>query len=198
MKFFEHLLYLDRDFISAMFEDETGYSPETKITKTEGMNASARIPIFSAGASSVESKSYSVSTVGMLAKLEEQLSKFPDFSPDKYNFGNSSLICWIRGKLTIEKLEIKRKNHVETSKSDKDNKERIVAEESYYAINSENSKFALVPTPDYFTSGVASFQKLSGTVVGPIELPVKALIRVYSAQTSFQQWIAVPIVILEP
>lgn len=203
MNIFQRLLYLDRDFISAMFEDETGYSPETKITKTEGLSANARIPIFSAGASSVESKSYSASTVGMLARLEQQLSVFPNFSPDEFSFGKSSLICCINGTLTIEKIVVKRQKYTLTiignpSEPDEDNKEKIVAEESYYSIHSENSKFALVPTPDYFTSGVASFRELSGTVVGPLELPVTALIRVYSAQTSFKQWIAVPMVILEP
>jgi hypothetical protein len=202
MKIFQRLLYLDRDFISAMFEDETGFYPETKITKIEGLSANARIPIFSAGASSVESKSYSVSAVGMLAKLEQQLSVFPNFSPDKFGFGKSSLICWINGALTIEKIVVKRQKNTtiigNPTEPNEDNKEKIIAKESYYSIQSENSKFALVTTPNYFTSGVASFQALSETVVGPLELPVRALIRVYSAQTSFKQWIAVPMVILEP
>lgn len=66
MKLFERLIYLDRDFVSAAYELEKGYSPETKITKTEGLNAGIAIPLFSAGASSIESKAYSVSTLGIV------------------------------------------------------------------------------------------------------------------------------------
>jgi hypothetical protein len=203
MKIFERLLYLDRDFISASYEVEKGYSPETKITKTEGLNAGMRIPLFSAGASSVESKAYSVSTFGMLSELENQLSNYPEFLDSDHKFGKSSLICWVNGNLTIEKVEVKRRKYTITflgkpSKPGDDDKERLVAEEFYFSIHSDGDSFALIPTPDYFVSGVSSFQELVGTVIGPIEMPVKALIRVYSAQTSFKQWIAVPMVILEP
>lgn len=203
MKIFERLLYLDRDFISASYEVEKGYSPETKITKTEGLNAGIRIPLFSAGASSVESKAYSVSTFGMLSELEDQLSNYPEFLDSDHKFGKSSLICWVNGNLTIEKVEVKRREYTITllgkpSKSSDDDKERLVAEEFYFSIHSDGDSFALIPTPDYFVSGVSSFQELVETVIGPIEMPVKALIRVYSAQTSFKQWIAVPMIILEP
>jgi len=203
MKIFENLLYLDRDFISAVYEVEKGYSPETKITKTEGINAGVRIPLFSAGASSIESKAYAVSTIGMLSELEKQLSSYPEFSATDYEFGKSSLICWVSGKLTIEKVEVKRRKYTITivgkpSEPSDDEKKRLIAEEFYFSIHSEEGSFALIPTQDYFVSGVSSFHKLAETVIGPIEMPIKALIRVYSAQTSFKQWIAVPMVILEP
>jgi len=203
MKVFEKLLYLDRDFISAAYESDKGYSPETKITKTEGINAGVRIPLFSAGASSIESKAYSVSTIGMLSELEEQLSSYPDFSATDYEFGKSSLICWVSGSLTIEKVEVKRRKYTITiignpPETSDDDKERLVGDECYFSIHSEEGSFALVPTPDYFMSGLSSFQELTETVIGPIEMPIKALIRVYSVQTSFKQWVAVPMVIMEP
>lgn len=199
MKHFENLLYLDRDFISAAYEEETGYAPETKITKTDGLNASARIPLISAGASSVESKSYTVSTIGMLAKLENKLSKYPVFSSADFAFGKPSYICWVSGTLTIEKVEVKRSKHTITligkpSEHNDNFRDKLIAEEYYFAIHADPDKFALLPTPDYFVSGVATFQELAGSVVCPIELPVKALIRVYSAQTFFKQCIAVPMI----
>ena len=203
MKYFEKLLYLDRDFISAAYEVEKGYSPETKITKTEGLNAGIRIPLFSAGASSVESKAYEISTIGMLSELEEQLLKYPEFSKSDHEFGKSSTICWVNGQFTIDKVEVKRRKYTITivgkpSEPTDDHKEKLVAEEYYFSIHSGNESFALIPTQDYFVSGVSSFHELAGTVIGPIEMPVKGLIRIYSAQTSFKQFIAVPIVILEP
>jgi hypothetical protein len=74
----------------------------------------------------------------------------------------------------------------------------LIAEEYYYAISAQTGRFALIPISDYFSSGVASFRELADTVIGPIELPVKALLRVFSAQTSFKEWLAVPLVIFEP
>lgn len=116
--------------------------------------------------------------------------------------GDSSLICRISGTLFIERLEIKRKKFTVTilGKPSKptDNEEKLIAEESYFSIHTGNDNFALLPTLDYFVSGISSFQELSGTVIDTMEIPVNALIRVYSAQTSFNQMIAVPLVILEP
>lgn len=203
MNIFERLVYLDRDFISATYEVEKGYSPETKITKTEGLNAGMRFPLFSAGASSVESKAYAVSTIGMLSELENQLSRYPKFISADHEFGKSSLLCWVNGKLTIEKVEVKRRKDTITLVGkplalSADDKEKLVADEFYFTIRSDEDSFALIPTPDYFVSGISSFQELAGTIIGPVEMPVKALLRVYSAKTSFKQWIAVPMVILEP
>lgn len=197
------LIYLDREFVSNLYESETGYSPATQITKTEGLQASAVIPLFSAGASSVESKSYSVSTLGMLRALEEKVRNFPRFDESAHDFGKASAICWLEGTLTINKVEVKRSKYTLTLVGEpKDPQsrdgERLVAEEYYFAVESGIHKVALIPTKDYFTSGVASFKELADTVVGPIELPVNALVRVFSAQTAFKQWISVPLVILEP
>lgn len=202
MKNFENLIYLDRDFISAIYEIEKGYSPQTKITKTEGMNAGVRIPLFSAGASSVESKTFAVSSIGMLSELEKYLSSYPQFSDANYEFGNSSLICWVSGSLTVSKLEIKRSTSTITiigkpPGPSADSKEQLVAEESYFSINSKEGEFALISNQDYFMSGISSFRELTGTVIDLMEIPIKALIRIYSAQTSFKHWIAVPMVIWE-
>jgi len=203
VKLFEKLIYLDRDFISAMYETEMGYSPETKITKTEGLNASARIPLISAGTSSVESKSYAISTIGMLEKLKNKISAYPEFLGAEYQFGSSSVICWAKGILSINKVEVKRSKSTITivgkpMENPEDYRDKLIAEEYYFSLQSNESKFALLPTPDYFSSGVSAFQDLANTVVGPIELPVKALVRVYSAQTNFKEWLSVPMVILEP
>lgn len=199
----QKLLYLDRDFISGLYETKTGFAPETKIIKTEGLQAGVRIPLFSGSASSAESKSYSVSTIGMLEELRSTLEAFPHFPEQAHDFGKSSIYCWIEGTLTINKLEVKTRRYTytligEPSKDAEGRSEKLVAEEFYFAVDAESGKFALIPTQDYFSSGIASFQELAGTVLGPIELPIKALVRVFSAQTSFKQWIAVPLIILEP
>jgi len=205
MNLLDQLIYLDREFISAKYEAVTGHSAETRITKSEGINASARVPIFSAGASSIESKSYTVSTVEMLSKLMSELKEYSEFT--KLEFGKPSIIGWVNGTLTLETVKVKRSTSTITVIGKPDKKkmtgkppgynEEQIAEETYYSIHTKSKNFALIPTPDYFVSGVASFRELASTVVGPIEIPVRALVRVFSVQTSFKQWVAVPMVILE-
>jgi len=202
MELFEKLIYLDRDFISAMYETKMGYSPETKITKTEGLNASARIPLISAGVSSVESKSYAISTIGMLKELEDKVNEYPNFLDKKYCFGHPSIICWVNGILCINKTKVTRSRSImnitgELIPNQESYKDKLIAEEYYFSLKANDSKFTLLPTSDYFSSGVSTFQELANTVVSSLELPVKALIRVYSAQTIFEEWLSVPMVIFD-
>ncbi len=202
MKKKDRLIYLDRDFISTVYEDVTGTSAETKITKTEGLNAGARIPVFTAGISSVESKSYAISSVGMFSELEDELSRYPEFSISSYRYGNPSLICWLDGRLEIETATLTRQKRTITIvgphlESDDDNYDKVVSEERYFAIRSKESNFALITTPDYFVSGVSSFQGITGTIIEKLVIPVRSLIRAYSAESSVKQIIAVPIIMFE-
>lgn len=198
----DNILYLDREFISLKYEEIEGVNPDTKITKSESINASARIPLFSGGASASESKIYSISTMGMLDKLLACLPKYQEFNSADFSLGKPSRTCWIEGNLRIH--TIKRTRHTSTitifgpppEKSEKKGPE-VLGEESYYAIESKKYKFALVPTEVYWASGVAAFQNLIDNVIGPLDIPVKALLRIYAAHTSFEQWMAVPLIIQE-
>ena len=199
---YERLLYLDREFISLKYENEKGVNPDTKITKSESIKAQARIPLFSGGASSTESKSFQISTMGMLKKLDSSIKKYPEFNASKFELGNSSQICWIEGNLTIHTVQ--RTRHTSTitiigppKKEANKKRPELLGEESYYAVEAESYKFALVPTEDYWVSGVAAFQNLIDNVIGHLDIPIKALLRIYAANTSFEQWLAVPLVITE-
>lgn len=68
---FHQTIYLDKEFISELYEETTGNSPEVNITKSEGMKVGANVPIFSAKVSSTETKSYKVSTSKMLSELKK-------------------------------------------------------------------------------------------------------------------------------
>lgn len=200
--YFEKLLYLDRDFISSKYEYEEGVAPDTVISKAESINAVAKAFLFSGGASASESKSYKISTIGMLQKLERKFEKYPDFDPLSFSLGSPSQICWIEGNLTIH--TVKRTRHTTTitligpPPKDKKNKgPELLGEESYYAVEGEKYKFALVPTVEYWVSGVAAFQDLIDNVIGPLDIPIKALLRIYAAKTPFKQWMAVPMIIKE-
>ncbi len=198
----DNILYLDREFISLKYEENEGVTPDTKITKSESINASARIPLFSGGASATESKVYSISTMGMLGKLLNSLSKYPEFVSSDFSLGKPSKICWVEGNLTIH--TVKRTRHTSAitiigpppEKAEKKGPE-VLGEESYYVVESPKYKFALVPTEVYWVSGIAAFQNLINNVIGPLDIPIRALLRIYAAHTSFDQWMAVPLIIKE-
>lgn len=190
MKIYEKLIYLDKEFISCMYEEEKGISPNTIISRSESLNASAKIPLFSGGASTTECKNFSISTIGMLNELFPLLGEYPMYRKENNDTSQSSFICWTKGFLTIH--SVKRTTGY-------GEKEKVIGKENYFALVKEENKFglAIVPTKEYWVSGVSSFQTLIENVIGPIEMPVKMLARIYSAETSFNEPMAVPILILD-
>lgn len=193
MNKFEKLLYIDNDFISAAYEEVTGCSPETTLTKTEGMNAGVGIPIFKAGVNSVESKSYDASTIQMYLKIQKNLQeRYPLFSKDNYKFGCSSQIVWINGTITIASAKV-------TTRKSTEKEESLISHEYYFLMKSNDSEFALITTEDYFVSGVSNFEKLArAEILTDMKIPIKALVRVYSAKVTIKNQLAtVPMVMYE-
>lgn len=199
------LLYLDRDYISSFYEAATGTSPETKITRTEGLNARASIPLLSAGASSMESRAYSVSALRMLCDTYERLQTIGHFDAEKHGIGRPSVVAWTDGHLSVGGVKVTRRTHTirffsgepPTSGKDSKPKDEFVAEEKYFQVEGPNSKFALVTSADYFSSGLDAFPDLMNTVVEQVDIPIYALMRVFSARSAFGEWIATPLVMLE-
>lgn len=201
--YFEKLLYLDRDFISSKYEYEKGVSPNTTISKNESIKAGVKYFLFSGGISASESKNYQVSTVGMLSDLESSLKNYPKFESLYFENGVSSQICWVEGFITVDHIEITKSTTTITligkpERNSNDNKKNDPVRESFFSVYmNEKPKFVLVPTEEYWVSGISSFQNLIDTVIESIDIPIKGLFRVYSAQTTFEQWVAVPLLILE-
>lgn len=197
----DRLVYLDRDFISASYEERTGMAPTTQITKAEGMNAGAKIPFFSAGLSAGESRTFGVSSLGMLRELLPHLDDLPSLTPDMVGAKKRSTTGWIVGELSIFKVEVKEqgKEHEQLSKSSLSAgyNNQTVASETYFAIHGSGLKLALITTPDYFSSGLNALTKLYETVLEETTIPARALVRVMASRSTFNEWVGIPLVILE-
>ncbi|HBO4529607.1 TPA: hypothetical protein L4U56_003961 [Pseudomonas aeruginosa] len=198
----EKLIYLDSDFISRLYESEFNYSPKTQITRTEGIQASASLALFSGGGNSSESRSYSVSSLEMLDRLGKRLKSYPEFCSLDYKMDSPSAYCWLEGILGVSKIEVTRKTHTITliGKPDPNRPGKssgIIGEEVFFSFKSGDSNFALSPTDQYFMSGIAAFKGLTHIVVDRLSIPSRALVRVFSANTSFGEWIATPLVIYD-
>ena len=155
----DSLLYLDKYYISNKYEEIKNISATVKITKTEGLNAGVKIPLFSAGASAVESKSYELSTNAMLIEIIDELKKHHDFDVSNHAIGKPSHYCWVNGTMSISKITLKRNKYTLTiigdAKESEKTPEELISEETYFRLKDNNgNKFSLLATDEYFTSGI--------------------------------------------
>ena len=180
------LIYLDREFVAGAYEAFTGTAPVTQITKNESANAGASITLFSAGLSSNESRTFSVSTPNMLLNILPNLDGILAIENMPTGDCQPSKIGWVIGDLGIFRVNIRR------------NGQDLIASETYFGLRCKAGlKLALITSPDYFHSGLGALTRLSETVVNKASIPVKALVRIHSSQSSLDEWIATPHVILE-
>lgn len=199
----ERLIYLDTDFVSRLYEAEFDVSPRTSITRTQGLQASASLPLFSGGGSSSESKSYSVSTLEMLDQLSKRFDTYPEFEDSAYTMDSPSRHFWVDGVFGTSKVSVSRTTHTITLIGKPDptkprKTEEFVGEEAFFSIQSGETRFALSPTDEYFVPGIAALKGLSHLVIDRLSMPCRSLLRVLSANTSFKEWVAIPLIIYDP
>ena len=183
------LIYLDRESIADRFEVATGQSPDTTITKNQGKKAGAVIPVFSAEVSAQETRSFKVSTLGMLAHTWRALAAEPELDSTKFAPKIISKYGWFSGELNVYQA---------SSVHRSGGTNEVLAESEHFQIRqSPTSSLSLITTPEYFLSGLGTLLKLQKTVLKEMSIPVRAFVRVMAAQDHMKQWIAVPLVILE-
>ncbi|WP_345853327.1 hypothetical protein [Shewanella algae] len=198
---FEKLLYLDNDYISSTYEEIKKLSPETQITKTEGMNAGISAAFLSAGAKSIESKSYKISILQMLTEIYPYLKDKNNFDPLTHNVGETSKFVWVTGYMSIYETSVTRRKHTLSfgmNAGSSSTEPELIAKEEYFAIYDDNdNRFSLITTTEYFTSGIDSLIGLRKTIANEILFPVKALLRVLPVKSSSNEWASIPLVIVE-
>ncbi len=184
------LIYLDREYIADLYEVATGQSPDTTITSSQGKKAGAAIPVFSAEVSALETRSFKLSTLGMLAHAWDSLSAERELNSNNFAPEMRSKYGWFNGELTVYKV----KSSVHRTDGSKD----VLAESEHFQIRqSPTSSLSLITTPEYFLSGLGTLVKLQETVLKKMSIPVRAFVRVFAAQDHMKQWVAVPLVMLE-
>ena len=184
------LIYLDRDYVADLYEVMTGKSPSTTITKNQGKKAGAVVPIFSAEVSAQETRSFQISTLGMLTETWSFLSSEPELDLSRFASEMTSQYGWFDGELSVYKAT--------SSIQRAGEKNEVTAESEHFKIRqSPTSALSLITTPEYFLSGLGALVKLQKTVLKEMSIPVRAYVRVMAAHDHFKHWIAIPLVILE-
>ena len=112
-------------------------------------------------------------------------------------------IAWASGHLSVRTLKRTRTTHATTiigtppENQEKPKSEVVLQEQYWYLDGGDGCDFALVASSEYFVSGVNRFPELVGSVINMISLPVRSLLRVFSAQSQINEWISVPLAIWE-
>ena len=71
-------------------------------------------------------------------------------------------------------------------------------EQAYFTLdNKAGLKLAFITTPDYFSSGLEALAKAHKVLTTSLDIPVRAYVRVLAAQAHLDQWIAIPLLMLE-
>ena len=184
------LVYLDNDFIADRYEVSSGNNAATTITRVQGKKAGASLLPFSAEISAQETRSYSLSTLGMLAELWPELAELPAAHPRDYAERLHTEYGWVQGTLSTF--------HVRSGTL-KEGKETVTAQSSHFQLRvPELGRYIdLITTPDYFSSGFNALLPLQMTLLSKFALPVCVYLRLLPAKDHAENWIAVPLLIVE-
>lgn len=184
------LVYLDRDYVSGKYELVSGRSPSSQITKSQATKAGAAIPIFSAEVSAVETRTFPISSLEMLATVMPVLDQEKYLVPNTFQKGMVSKTGWVDAKLATL---IASKSHGQPGSENSEKRQ----EQGYFTLEHEQLKLALITTPDYFVSGLDALTKMQHVLIRDLAIPVRAFVRVIAAQSYVDQWIAIPYLIYE-
>lgn len=154
------LIYLDRAYVSDLYEVVTGDSPGTQITRSQAKKAGAAIPIFSAEVSAQETRTYPLSTLAMLQTVLTELRVNPDLDPALFEAEMRSRYGWIEGELTVFKVQT-------TVRESRTGDKKTLASDAFFQILTRKCEsLALITTPEYFASGLDNFIRMQDTQPG--------------------------------
>ena len=184
------LVYLDKDFIADRYEAWTGSQAATTIMRAQGGKAGASLLPFSAEVSTQETRSYTRSTVGLLAELWPRLAELPAANPCNYAERSHTEHGWLRGTLSTFQVR---------NKTLKDGQEIVTAQSSHFQLRDPEwgRHIDLITTPDYFSSGFNALLPLQMTLLSKFALPVCMYLRLLPAKDHAENWIAVPLLVME-
>ncbi|HIH2752562.1 hypothetical protein L3V59_36145 [Burkholderia aenigmatica] len=177
----DRLIYLDVDFISRKYEEKFGITSDTKITKQEGGNANIKAFFATAGVTTQESRTYSITSRQMLhslwGRIQDEYEEFQGFENYK-----GTKILWLSGSLTV--AEWKMQN------SDEPGYE-------FFQLNHGSERTAFVADESYFSAGFSKILGASVALKGNVSIPVRCLARVFWHVDAAQNYVACPYVICE-
>ncbi len=178
---YDTLLYLDVDFLSEKYEEETGVAPNTVISKNEGMDAQAGISFLKSKLHSQVTKQFSASNQVMLKATKKSLKQYPE-ATHEIDVGLAPKNCWVEGKLSIGQWG--------------DEKNSETALNLFYEIEAGEITYSLLPQNEYFLANLHALERISPALQRYINIPVKMLCKLLYPLPGIKTIVSTPYVIL--
>lgn len=197
----DETIYLDVGFVSQKYEEATGVAPDVQVSRAEGLQAGVRIPLFSGGAFSRESKSYKISISQMQKEIEQRLRAYPQFLPEAWQRGQNTFTCWVTGNLTVAEARVTRRTHTICFGDAPVNArahEDEVSLHTYFEITVDDKlRLVLITKPEYLSSGFDDLLEISSGLRRYISIPVRGLVRVMYHVEDMNTFVCAPLVVEE-
>ncbi|WP_353236579.1 hypothetical protein [Diaphorobacter ruginosibacter] len=186
----ESIVYLDKDFVADRYEARSGSCAPATLARAPNGQTSAATQPFSADTGTRETRSYPLSTQRMLSQLWPDLAGLPAVNVSEYAERSASEFGWVRGTLSTFQVR---------GKTQREGQEVAAAQSSHFQLRGlEHGRYVnLITTPGYFASGFNALLPLQMTLLARFALPVCAYLRLLPARDHAENWIAVPLVIVE-
>ncbi|EMS81449.1 hypothetical protein [Desulfotignum phosphitoxidans] len=177
---YDNLLYLDIDFLSEKYEEETGVAPSTVISKNEGMDAQAGVSFLKSKLHSQVTKQYTASNQVMLKATRKSLEQYPK-STHSLEVGMVPGNYWVEGELSIGQWG--------------ENKNSKTALNQFYEIKSGEITYSLLPQNEYFLANLQALEIISPALQRHINIPVTMLCKVLYPLPDIKTIVSTPYII---
>lgn len=178
---YDNLLYLDIDFLSEKYEEESNVAPNTVISKNEGMDAQAGISFLKSKLHSQITKQFTVSNQVMLKAIKKTIEQYPE-SSHSLEVGLVPQNCWVNGTLAIGQWVNDKKPDETLNK--------------FYEITSGEIMYSLLPQNEYFLANLQALQTISPALQRYINIPVKMLCKLLYPLPDIKTIVATPYIII--
>ena len=177
---YDELLYLDVEFLSEKYEEQTGVAPNTVVSKNEGMKAQAGIPFLKSGLHSQVTKQYSSSNQTMLRAVLKSIEEYPVFEPN-LEPGLRPCNVWVEGSLSIGQWG-----------EEPNSKEAVNV---FFEVESGEFCYSLLPQNEYFLANLETLEIISPALQHFIQIPVRMLCKVLYPLPDIRTFVVTPYLI---
>ena len=168
------IVYLDTSFITESYEVFTGKPVPTTVVKTQEINGGFSVGIFSAGASSHESKEFPISARAMYEEMRVALRSFPTVDLAVTEPTKLPDCFWASGTFAIGSSEVSRS-------------QEVIHRDAFfrmYAPSAEKKGVYMLTNDTYFSTGYDQILAHVHGATRGFDISVKALVKLLALQES--------------
>ncbi len=177
----DKLVYLDLEFVSRKYEEIRNIDPSSKVTAQVRASGSVRAFFATVGASTQESRTYSITSREMIISIWPELGRTYEKFTTFENYRGTK-IQWVAGDLTIGEWR--------GCGSEQPGYE-------YFELKVDGRRMAFLAQEAYFSAGFEQVFRASPVLKGNIGIPVRCLARIMWHAVDAGNFVCCPYLIVE-